>query len=448
MTTALHRWSKRLFSLDPDGRPSPWKGKRQRGRTVSERLRVEELAARRLLTGGWTGLTSLAPDSIGTMMLLSDGTVMAQSAGAAANQNHWFRLMPSSSGSYINGTWSTLASMSTQRLYYGSNVLQDGRVFVVGGEYSGPSLTRTDTNTGEIYNPLTNAWSAIPNYPQPFFGDDPTEVLPDGRVLGGYERGPQTAIYNPATNTWSAGATKLDNDQSDEESSVKLPDGSILTYDVWSLGHAQRYIPVSGGAGSWVETGSAPNNLRSGGVGDELGPAFLLPDGRAFFIGATGHTAYYTPSSNTWVSGPDVPGGRGADDAPGAMLPNGNILFAADTPLFNGSTHVYEFTPASGGGGSYTDVTPSISGLSTAGASFTDRMLVLPTGQVLYTTGGNKLGVWTPNGSVSPVLFPEVSSISGSGTTLALTGYRLNGISEGASYGDDAEMSSNYPIVQ
>jgi hypothetical protein len=414
-------------------------------------LHLEQLEARELLTGSWTGLTNLAPDNIGTMMLLSDGTVMAQNAGAAANQNRWYRLTPSSSGSYINGTWSTLASMSTQRLYYGSNILQDGRVFLVGGEYSGPALPRTDTNTGEIYNPLTNSWSAIQNFPQHNFGDDPTEVLPDGRVLGGFESGPQTYIYNPATNTWTTTpANKLRNDQSDEEAWVKLPDNSILSYDVWSsiatgTGHAQRYVPSSN---TWVDAGTLPALLSTNAVGDEMGPGFLLPDGRVFYLGGNGNTAYYTPSTNSWVAGPAIPGGRGADDAPGAMLLNGNILFAADTPLFNGPTHVYEFTPGSGGGGTYADVTPSISGLSTSGPSFTDRMLVLPTGQVLYTTGGNKLGIWTPNGSLSASLAPAVSTISGAGTTLSLTGTQLNGISEGASYGDDAEMSSNYPIVR
>jgi hypothetical protein len=450
MTTALLRWSKRLFSPDPVGRHSPRKGKRQRGRTVRERLRIEEFETRTLLTGSWTGLTNLAPDSIGTMMLLSDGTVMAQSAGAAANQNHWFRLTPSSSNSFSDGTWSTLASMSTQRLYYGSNILQDGRVFLVGGEYSGPSLPRTDTNTGEIYNPLSNSWSAIQNFPQANFGDDPTEVLPDGRVLGGFETGPQTFIYNPATNSWTAAGTKLRNDQSDEEAWVKLPDNTILSYDVWSsiatgTGNAQRYIPSSN---TWVDAGTLPALLSTAAVGEEMGPGFLLPDGRVFYLGGNGNTAYYTPSTNTWVAGPAIPGGLGADDAPGAMLPNGNILFAADTPLFHGPTHVYEFTPGSGGGGSYADVTPSISGLSTSGASFTDRMLVLPNGQVLYTTGGNKLAVWTAVGSLSSSFAPAVSSITGACTTLTLTGTQLNGISEGASYGDDAEMSSNYPIVR
>ncbi len=111
------------------------------------------------------------------MELLSDGTVIGTSG------KNWYKLTPDGNGSYVNGTWSTMASMSTERLYDATNVLPDGRVFVVGGEYSGPNLTANWTNTGEIYNPVTNSWSSIPNFPQGSFGDDPSMVLPDGRVL-------------------------------------------------------------------------------------------------------------------------------------------------------------------------------------------------------------------------------------------------------------------------
>ena len=294
------------------------------------------------------------------------------------------------------------------------------------------------TNTGEIYNPVTNTWTTITTFPQSRYGDDPTEVLPDGRVLAGYLAGPQTYIYNPSTNNWSATGTKLRNDQSDEEAWVKLPDDSILSYDIFSSlntspGHAQRYIPSTG---TWVDAGTVPVALSSPGVGYELGPAFLLPDGRVFQLGANGNTAYYTPSTNTWTAGPVIPNGKGADDAPGAVLPNGDILFAADTPLFHGPTFVFEFDPTTN---TYTNVTPSGSIINTSSASYIERMLVLPTGQVLYTTGGNQLAVYTPVGSPATAWKPTISSVVDNGDgTFTLTGTQLNGISEGAFYGDDA----------
>jgi hypothetical protein len=409
----------------------------------SRRLQLEGLEARELLTGTWATLANLAPGGTGTMLLLSDGSVMAEGSGQSSS---WFRLTPNAAGSYQAGTWSTLASMHFSRLYFGSNVLTDGRLFVVGGEYSSAG---SDTNTGEIYNPLTNTWANIANYPKTQFGDDPTILLPDGRVLGGYIAGPQTFIYDPVTNTWTAGGTKLRNDQSDEESWVKLPDDSILSYDVFSsvslgVGHAQRYIPATN---TWVDTGTVPGPvLTSSAVGFEMGPAFLLPDGRVFQLGANGHTAFYAPATDTWAAGPDIPNGLGADDAPGALLPNGKVLFAADTPLFHGPTSVFEFDPAAN---TYTDVTPSLSGFSLSGASYFCRMLVLPTGQILMTSSGSRLALYTPDGAADPAWQPTISTINDNGNgTLTLTGTQLNGLSQGASYGDDAEMDSNYPIVR
>jgi hypothetical protein len=62
-----------------------------------------------------------------------------------------------------------------------------------------------------------------------------------------------------------------------------------------------------------------------------------LQDGRILELGANGHTALYTPSTNTWAAGPNIVGSLGntpatfgADDAPGAILPNGHVIFAAD----------------------------------------------------------------------------------------------------------------------
>ena len=419
-------------------------GTRRTGR-MTRGLAFETLELRSLLSGTFTPLTSLSPSSTGTMMLESDGSILVQGGGVSKT---WYHLVPNSSGSYVNGTWNQLASMRLARLYFGSNVLADGRVFVMGGEYSGPSGASNFTNTGEIYNPVTNTWANIANFPNGSFGDDPTAVLPNGNILTGYLSGAQTYIYNPSTNVWTQAGTKLRNDRSDEEGWVKLPDGSVLSYDIFSsnstgVGHAQRYIPSSN---TWVDAGIVPVLLSSGAVGSELGPGLLLPDGRVLYLGANGNTAYYTPSTNSWTAGPVIPGGLAADDAPGAVLPDGKVLFTADTPLFNGPAHIFEFDPVSN---TYTDLTSSLPSSFLTGPSYVDRMVVLPTGQVLLTNSGSQLYVYTPD--LPPVAAgnPTISGIAENGDgSFLLSGTLLNGISEGASYGDDAEMSSNYPIVR
>jgi hypothetical protein len=409
----------------------------------------ESLEPRTLLAGTWTPLANLAPTGTSTMLLLSDGSVMVQRGSAGEEvSNVWYKLAPDPAGSYVNGTWSALAPMQLQRLYYASNVLKDGRVLVLGGEFSGPSGASNFTNTGEIYDPVANAWSSIPNFPRTMFGDDPSEMLPDGRVLCGYISGAQTFIYNPVSNTWSNGPTKLSNDRSDEETWVLLPDQSVLSYNIFgNPQHAQRYSPLTN---TWIDSGSVPVALHTS-DGKEIGPALLLPDHRVFYVGATNHNALYTPpavpgGTGTWAAAPDTPGNIGANDAPGAMLPDGHVLYAAGdfSTAFLPPTTILDYDPAAntitpvGGGPNLSAIPP-----------FVTRMLMLPTGQVLFTDSTRQLWVYTAAGAPDASWRPTITDITrDSAGVFTLTGTQLNGISEGASYGDDAEMSTNYPIVR
>jgi uncharacterized repeat protein (TIGR01451 family) len=400
----------------------------KRQQSYSRRLSLENLEPRLALSGTWTALAHAAPAGIGTMELLSDGTVIGTQG------KNWYKLTPDASGSYTNGTWSTMASMSLERLYDATNMLPDGRVFVLGGEYSGPTgLAQNWTSTGEIYNPVTNTWSSIPNDPETNFGDDPSALLPDGRVLVGSVNNANTYIYDPANSSWSNGPTKLYSDRSDEETWTKLADGSILSYDIF--GNAQEAQRMDPATMSWIDSGRVPVALQNS--GSEIGPAVLLPDGRVFQIGATSNTAFYTPSATpggtgSWAAGPVIPGGLTGSDTCAAMMPNGDVLLAA----VGSSSKIYEFDPAAN---SFTDVT---SGLSA------QRMLALPSGQVLVTNGGSQLYVYTPSGSPQPAWKPTIASVVPKGSNYTLTGTQLNGLSAGASYGDDAEMDTNYPIIE
>ena len=245
-------------------------------------------------------------------------------------------------------------------------------------------------------------------------------------MLSGYILGPQTYIYSPSANTWTATGTKLRGDQSDEESFVKLPDNSILSYDVFAspasgTGHAQRYLPSTK---TWVDAGTVPVPLTNGTtLGYELGPGFLLPDGRALFIGANGNTTFYTESTNTWTTGLAIPAGLGMDDAPGAELPDGKILLIADTPLFNGPSRIYEFDPVAG---TYTDLTSSLPVSFLNAPAYVFRMLVLPTGQVLINNGSNALYAYTPDASRVPASTPTIGSVGeNADTSFTLTGTAL-----------------------
>src|SRR5579862_6557589 len=111
----------------------------------------------------WQALTNQAPTSNGVQIMIqgTDGSILVQ----AFDGQTWMRLTPDSKGSYLNGTWTTLASEPTPRIYFASQIMPDGRLFVVGGEYSGPALIPDWSNTGEIYDPLSNTWTPITPYP-------------------------------------------------------------------------------------------------------------------------------------------------------------------------------------------------------------------------------------------------------------------------------------------
>ena len=91
----------------------------------------------------------------------TDGSILVQ----AYDGQTWMKLTPDAMGSYLNGTWTTLASEPIARLYFASQIMPDGRLFVLGGEYTGPGLLPNWSNTGEIYDPLSNTWTPITPYP-------------------------------------------------------------------------------------------------------------------------------------------------------------------------------------------------------------------------------------------------------------------------------------------
>jgi hypothetical protein len=471
MFKSWHNWLTGKSFPAAAGSRRPGKKRRNRGQSVRPsgiRPRVEELETRVLPAGTWTAFTNPGnTGGLGTMMLLSNGSILAQGAGVSSD---WFELTPGPSGNYASsGSWSFLGPMNTPRQFFASNVLPDGRVLVLGGEFSGSAGKENFTNTGEIFS--NNQWSPITNFPLAQFGDDPTMVLDDGTVLCGYISGPQTILYNPAadpllnpslpaTSTpWIQVAPRIHADErGDEETWLKLADGSVLSYDLWndvSSAHAstaERYIPA---IGAWIPAGTVPVDLSDSNF--EMGGATLLPDGRAWFVGDNGHTAFYTPPSTlfgtgSWTAGPDLPNGQVADDAPLCQLANGHVLLALDGPgkVYSPPTHIYDFNPFVDftTTNPFTQVDPPGVDLSHVKAN-SCRMLALPDGTAcLEVNGSGQLFAYKPDSGPNPAWAPSISGITSTGTTFTLSGTQLNGMSAGASYGDDAEMDSNYPIVE
>ena len=426
--------------------------------------------------GTWVPLIGQPANGVGLMLLLSDGTVLAASRIPALPSSFppsgpskgWSRLHPNLSGHYVTGLWTPAADMHDTRLYFSSAVLQDGRVLVAGGEYGSGS------STSEIYDPVADVWTQVPvppsflepnNNPPPGtnnsygFSDSGCKILANGNVMVApvYPTAANgTLIFNPSTSTWSRGPASIGSRYSQNEASwVKLPDDSILTADAAAGGtNSERYIPS---LTQWIPDKGLPVSLYDSNT--EMGAALLLPNGKALFLGSTSKTALYTPSGGTnlgsWVAGPDIPNNLVAADAPAAMMVNGKVLCAFSAGYKQGPTSFYEYDYSSGPVGSFTAVSsPPLFISTTDDPAFGDTMLALPDGTVLFSHNfggglGNGLFIYQPDGAPLPSGKPTIAGITPNPDgSYHLTGTLFNGISEGAAYGDDAQMDSNYPLVR
>lgn len=397
------------------------------------------------LPGKWTKLTNNPGINASTMFLLTDGTVLCQQA----NDNRWKKLRPDSFGSYVNGTWSDISPSNDKRLYYASAVLADGRLIVCGGEYEGGS-DPTRINKTEIYDPVTDIWTEI-NPPTGWsnVGDSPCVLFPDGRLFIGKYNETKTAIYDPATNTWTAGADKPAS--SSEESWVLLSDNTVISVRCNSTQRADRYIIATN---TWVDGGTLPQNIIEL-SSREIGAAVLMNNGKTLFVGANGRTAIYTPpviatDPGTWSQGPDFPAGPngetiGSKDAAGCLMTNGKVLIAAG-PV-NGSswltpTYFYEYNGSS--------LKKVVDPPNNTKEPFTGRMLLLPNGQILFTSQTNEVYAYTYYGCIDAGWRPYITSCPSDVRqfhSYSLQGTQFNGLSQAVGYGDDASAATNYPLV-
>jgi len=383
------------------------------------------------------------PNNAGVGFLLTDGTVMFQ----GNNDRDWWKLTPDKFGSYLDGTWTQLASLPSNYSPYAfaSATLPDGRVLIEGGEYNFGQFAFTDL--GAIYDPARNTWTPVnPPAGWGFIGDSPSVVLPNGRFLLGRKFDSRMAELNPATLTWVAVGSTGKTDFYAEEGWTLMPNGTILTADVKNNPHTERYIPSMA---KWISAGNTPVNLQGPpqvgcityGQGQlycppgEIGPAILLPNGTVFATGAThqgqttAHTAIYHPGVHltdlgTWTAGPDFPNDD-AGDSSAVLLPNGHVLVSGNSGRF------YEFDG--------TRLIPEMFG--------DGFLLVLPTGEVivngsaLYKSTGTYQAAWAPKITSCP------SNVT-PGSTYKIIGQQFNGLSQAADFGDEFETATNYPLVR
>jgi hypothetical protein len=429
----------------------------------------------------------------------------------STDYSSWYTFTPDINGSYLNGTWTEVAAPTGYSpLYFGSAVLADGKVIVEGGEYDCSSGTCEAAwqDHGAFYDPVTNTWAAISPPAKPFkwtsIGDAQSVVLADGTymqanccgvVLDG-AKNPQAAVFHESTRTWSEVKDTGKADEFDEEGWTLLPNGEILTVDAYvgsfnsgtcttsssspepTACNSEVYNPATQ---TWTSAGSTvvqlwdscESTITMGKTETlasyELGPAVLRPDGTVFYTGSNScgpaNTAIYNSNTGNWTAGPafpalcgplpctdgDAPATCGdtcaVNDGPATLEINGNVLvFASTGAEFSPPGQFFEWN----GTTLYTFTTPTT---AVSDGSYVGHLLLLPNGQIMFTDFSTNVWILTSAGTYNPSWAPTITKLAATNIhpgqlSVKLTGTQLNGLSQGAFYGDDYQDATNYPLVR
>src|SRR5438270_4716781 len=439
----------------------------------------------------WTKLNNAPPVSLGAMLLLTDGRILfheepncSGTGCSGMDFTAWYILTPDANGSYVNGTWSQAASMPPDYapLYFSTAVLPDGKVLTEGGEYQCPAgqCAPSWTNLGALYDPASDSWSSVPppSLPTPWanIGDAESIILPNGTYMQSdccgvalqMQSAPLAAYFDEASMSWTELNQSSKFDEYDEEGWTLLPNGKVLTVDAYvACPSDQPACTAAGNSGTnselwnpatqtWSSAGSTivqlwDSNCGAGGGSYEVGPAILRPDGTGFYTGASdcsaGHTAIYNSATGKWTKGPNFPNNNAANDAPAAIETNGNVIVVASPypGTFSAPANFYEWN------GSKLNAFPAPPN-AVNDPSFVGHLLVLPTGQIMFTDFTTDAEILTTAGSWKsswrPTILSFPKSVSPGQANYSISGTQFHGLTQATAYGDDLQNATNYPLVR
>lgn len=400
--------------------------------------------------GTWTRTATNPSSTVAHAMLLSDGSVLINSMYFQNHSDPWYRLVPDANGSYINGKWTNAGTLPSgyNPLYFASTLLPSGQVVIFGGEYNNGSAVWT--TKGALFNPVTNTWTSL-TAPSGWttVGDAQSILLQNGKMMLANCCTTQESILtlSGTTATWASTGTGK-SDWNDEEGWTLLPSGQILTVDTYVSGGCckEGYQLYDQTTGTWTTASNTTVVNLVDPVSLEIGPAPLLPNGTVFNAGATTNNAIYTPTTGTWAVAPSFPSSDDIADGPAAVLPNGNALFDTSPGIFANGSKFYEWD------GTALNLTsaPPNAGID---SSYVGNMVVLPTGQILFTDFSSDVEIYTPSNSTAcsgcaPTIKAVSTTLTHGSKSNRISGTLFDGMNQGAYYGDDSQNDSNFPLVR
>jgi hypothetical protein len=329
-------------------------------------------------------------------------------------------------------------------------VLLDGKTVVVeGGEYNGGSQDWTTLGAVGTISGGSITWNKN-NPPAGWtnLGDAESVVLADGTYMQANCCTAQNALFN-GPNSWTATGS-VHQSNNDESGFTLLTNDLVLTVDAKndaSCGSAQGSELYNQVSGLWSCGPATPVKLYNPGD-EELGAAIVMYNNKVLqFGGNVVATAIYDIASNTWAAGPTPPSNLDQADGPAALEPNGKVLAMLSPGLFQSGCQFLEYDP----------VANTLSKTANpphcpSDSSYVGHLMILPTGQIMFTDFSGQVEVYTPAAGVVSGVAPTINSVSSSlnspSTNNQLSGIQLNGLTENNGYGDDYQGATNYPLVQ
>jgi len=417
------------------------------------------LAASMACAQSWTNVTP-APDSVGPMLQLRDGRILAHVDQGGSNYSHWLVLTPDSKGNYATGTWSGPYSMQSgyAPFFFSSATLLDGKTIVVeGGEYNNGSSSWTTLGSQGTVTPWgAISWAAnTPPTGWATIGDAQAVVLPDGTYFQSNCCNKQTA-YRTGANSWTAGPNVLAV-RNDESGWSTLPDGRVMMTDVQTnsnCGNSTKSTEYYDFNGDKMWHCGPQTTVQLWQQSDqELGsnvvfyPSANHPKGGTFqYGGNVVATNVLDINSFTWASGPTL-NNMDQADGPGALEPNGLVLEQVSPGLFNSGCQFQEFDPVAG-----TLATTVNNAYCPGDSSYEGHLMIWPTGQIASVDFGTQIYLYNPKAGVvsgvAPTIIPASNAYLGGSKNNVLYGIQLNGLSENNFYGDDYQAATNFPLIK
>ena len=329
----------------------------------------------------WTPLVNQPGANLGVMLQLRDGRILVHEE-QGGNSRTWHILTPDSTGSYINGTWSSGGQLPSgyAHWFFGSQVLLDGKSVVIeGGEYNnGAEVWTTQGAIGTISGSSITWQSNSPPQGWTTLGDAESVLLANGTYMQSNCCTAQNALFN-GPNSWTATGS-VHQSSNDESGFTLLTNDLVLTVD------AKTDSACGTGRFRALRSEHRPLVVRTHDSGQALqfqqrrigrrNPD-VQQEGFAIW-GERSCPAIYDVASNTWSAGPTPANGLDQADGPAALEPNGKVLAMLSPGLYQSGCQFVEYDPVANTLTNTANPThcPSDS-------SFVGHQMILPTGQIM-----------------------------------------------------------------